>query len=238
MTRRALILTCEHGGNRVPARYAAVFASERAKRALRGHRGYDVGALQIARKLARAQRVPLHYSTVTRLLVELNRSPSHPRLFSEFSRRLDVGERTAIVERYYVPHRRRVLTAVRAAVRRGAAVCHVAVHSYAPALAGKRRSADIGLLYDPARGAESELCALWQRVLHEIDPRLRVRRNYPYLGSSDGFTTFLRRRFAESEYLGIELEINQALLVRDRAVALRTTRAIVASLERLRDAVL
>jgi len=36
-----------------------------------------------------------------------------------------------------------------------------------------------------------------------------VRRNYPYAGKNDGFTTYLRRRFPSDAYLGIELEINQ-----------------------------
>ena len=41
-------------------------------------------------------------------------------------------------------------------------------------------------------------------------PALRVRRNYPYTGKSDGLTAYLRRRFDADRYLGIELEINQA----------------------------
>ncbi len=38
---------------------------------------------------------------------------------------------------------------------------------------------------------------------------LKVRRNYPYTGKSDGFTAYLRRRFPADVYVGIELEINQ-----------------------------
>jgi hypothetical protein len=36
-----------------------------------------------------------------------------------------------------------------------------------------------------------------------------VRRNYPYVGYSDGLTTYLRTRFDDRQYSGIELEINQ-----------------------------
>jgi hypothetical protein len=35
-----------------------------------------------------------------------------------------------------------------------------------------------------------------------------VRYNYPYLGKMDGFTTYLRKQFI-SNYIGIELEVNQ-----------------------------
>lgn len=238
MSGYELILTCEHGGNRVPARYAPLFATPRARRALAGHRGHDPGALHVARALARTLGVPLHFATVTRLLVDLNRSTHHPRLFSAFSRSLDAHGRAAVLERYYLPHRRRVADAIAAAARRGARVCHIGVHSFAPALAGTRRSADIGLLYDPARRAEASICAAWQRALRELAPQLRVRRNYPYLGKADGFTSELRRRFPASRYVGIELEINQALLAHDGAVRQRTTRTVAASLSRLRDAVL
>ncbi|MFZ4076699.1 MAG: hypothetical protein ACOYKA_01815 [Legionellaceae bacterium] len=36
--------------------------------------------------------------------------------------------------------------------------------------------------------------------------------NYPYQGRSDGFTSSLRKRFSEHDYVGFELESNQALV--------------------------
>ena len=45
--------------------------------------------------------------------------------------------------------------------------------------------------------------------MKERAPELKVRRNYPYAGKSDGFTAYLRRRFPADAYVGIELEINQ-----------------------------
>lgn len=86
---------------------------------------------------------------------------------------------------------------------------HVASHSFTPVLDGAVRNADIGLLYDPARSGEVELCRRWQAQLRALAPNLKVRRNYPYAGKSDGFTAYLRRRFPAEVYIGIELEINQ-----------------------------
>lgn len=43
-------------------------------------------------------------------------------------------------------------------------------------------------------------------------PELRVRRSYPYLGKTDGHATFLRRKYPTTSYVGVELEVNQALL--------------------------
>lgn len=207
-----LVLSCEHGGNRVPSRYAPLFRSAAARRALAGHRGCDIGALALARALARRFAVPLTHSTVTRLLVDLNRSLGHRALFSEFSDVLDSRAREALLDAHYFPHREAVRGQIDAAIAAGGSVVHVSVHSFVPRLGGVTRNADIGLLYDARRSRERALCERWQRALLEHGKQLRVRRNYPYLGAADGLTTALRRELAVDDYIGIELEANQAVL--------------------------
>ena len=209
-------LTCEHGGNRVPAAIAEAFSSRTARRALASHRGWDRGALDAARVLARAWGAPLRFSTVSRLVVEPNRSLHHPRLFSEFTRSLPADDRAVLLERHWRRYRREVEASILDAVGSGNRVLHVSVHTFAPVLRGDRRNADLGLLYDPRRDAERVLSVAWQRALRTIAPALRVRRNYPYRGADDGFTTGPRRAFPGDRYLGIELEINRALFDRRR----------------------
>ncbi len=87
-------------------------------------------------------------------------------------------------------------------VERARTVFHVAVHSFTNYLDGER-NADIGLLYDPRR-AEKGLCVRWEEILNELDPALRVRRNYPYRGEADGLPTWLRRKFPDRAYVGVE----------------------------------
>jgi len=201
------LITCEHGGNRIPSRYRPLFAGFEAL--LSSHRGYDAGALALARELAKALAAPLLFSATSRLLVDLNRSIGHPRLYSEATRDTSAGVRSEILERYYWPHRNKVEADIAAAVAHGKRVIHIASHSFTPELGGMVRNADIGLLYDPARPGEAELCRRWQAQLRALAPELKVRRNYPYAGKSDGFTVYLRRRFPAEVYVGIELEINQ-----------------------------
>ena len=117
--------------------------------------------------------------------------------------------RRDILDRYYLPYRTAVEAHIAAAIAHGSRVIHLASHSFTPVLDGVVRNADIGLLYDPARAGEAELCRHWQVQLKAQAPELKVRRNYPYTGRSDGFTAFLRRRFPSDLYVGIELEINQ-----------------------------
>lgn len=221
-----LLVTCEHGGNEVPREYRGLFRG--AERALESHRGWDPGALELAERIAEELGVPLVAATVSRLVVDLNRSLSNRAVLSEWTRRLDGAGRTRLMARYYGPHREAVERLVRRLGRRGRAV-HIAVHSFTPVLRGARRDADIGLLYDPTRGPERELCGAWRAALGG----LRVRMNYPYRGTSDGLTSALRRRHGVRRYAGIELEVNQRL-VRGPGWT-RVQMAIVGSLRRVRE---
>jgi len=231
MTKQVLVLTCEHGGARVPSQYQHLFDTAVARRALASHRGSDIGALHLARVLRRDLPAPLYASVVTRLLVDLNRSVGHPKLFSEFSKHLDAKERSALLDRHYFPHRDAVESWIDGQVRRGCQVLHIGVHSFVPRIDGTIRNADVGLLYDPSRIGERRLCQRWRDALATFDPTLRVRRNYPYLGKSDGFVTHLRKRFGAHQYLGVELEGNQALL-ESIAHRRRVARALTQSLRR------
>lgn len=205
-----LLLTCEHGGNVVPRRYAGLFRGRSAL--LRSHRGWDPGALVLAGVLSRRLRAPLLAASVTRLVVDLNRSPDHPAVFSAITRGLPGVERNRIMARHYHPYRNRVAHAVANAHNTGNAVVHVGVHSFTPVLRGKRRRTDIGLLYDPSRVHERALAERWRDALGVAAPGLRVRMNDPYRGTSDGLTTTLRRACPRVAYAGLELEVNQRLV--------------------------
>ena len=202
-----LLITCEHGGNRVPQRYRKLFSGCNAL--LQTHRGYDAGALVLARALAGFLHAPLLFATTSRLLVDLNRSIGHPRLYSDATREAPVTVRREILQHHYLPYRNKVEADIAAAIERGNRVIHIACHSFTPELDGEVRNADIGLLYDPGRSGELALCRNWKMQFKTVAPELKVRRNYPYTGNSDGLTAYLRRRFPAERYTGIELEINQ-----------------------------
>lgn len=228
----ALLLSCEHGGNLVPDPYRALFEGHTAL--LQTHRGYDIGILPLARQLARELAAPIEIAEVTRLLVDLNRSPTHPALFSFITRDLSRTEKEGILRRHYRPYRQAVEMQATKLVEKGRRVVHIAVHSFTPELHGQLRNADIGLLYDPARPLEKSFCLLWQKELAASAPQLRIRRNYPYRGAADSLGKTLRRRFDASDYLAIELEINQRIPTRDGATWEKVKSVLVESLrERL-----
>jgi len=210
----ALLVTCEHGGNRVPPEHAALFRGRRARALLDSHRGFDPGALAAARHLARATGAPLLAVTTTRLLVDANRSSTNPAVFSARTRALPRPEREALLARHHAPHQRRVRACIRRLAAGGRPVLHVAVHSFTPRLGAERRDFDLGLLYDPGRPAERARMHRWVERLRVRHPGLRVRRNAPYRGSADGLTTALRRELGARAYQGIEIELSQATLAR------------------------
>ncbi len=225
----SLLITCEHGGNRIPARYRHLFKGHEAL--LKTHRGYDAGALLMAQELAAAFEAPLFACTVSRLLIDLNRSIGHPKLYSEATRPAPPKVRHEILEDHYLPYRSRAEAHIAAEIAKGRRVIHISSHSFTPVLGGEVRKADIGLLYDPARAGEAELCRRWQSALKLSAPDLNVRRNYPYRGSSDGFTACLRKRFAPDEYAGVELEINRKLVSASPAAWRELRRQLLAALK-------
>ncbi len=211
-----LVLSCEHAGNEVPDPYAPYFASTEAKQALASHRGWDRGSLAIGEAMSDVLDTPMTVQSVTRLLVECNRSLHHPRLFSEFSRGMTEAERRQALERYWHAHRDRV----KARMGRAGTIVHVGVHTFTPVWKGKERNTDVGLLFDPARPSEARFVRAWREELRAAglpapgagvdgDHPFRIHLNRPYRGWTDGLTAALRKEFDDARYVGVELEVSQ-----------------------------
>lgn len=203
----ALVISCEHGGNEVPPAYADLFTGHEAL--LPTHRGWDPGALELARQMANAFGAPLFAATTTRLLIDLNRSIGHRQLHSEATRGLALAARRDIAARHYRPHRDAVESEIARLIASGRQVLHIASHSFTPELHGVVRQADVAWLYDTRRGGEGMRARQWLGALSRRRPDLKLRRNYPYQGKGDGLTSLLRKRHAPGEYVGLELEVNQ-----------------------------
>ncbi|MEJ2513619.1 MAG: N-formylglutamate amidohydrolase [Gammaproteobacteria bacterium] len=208
MASRALrwLFTCEHATRHVPPAYRPLFS--KAGSVLASHRGWDPGALEVFHALGPDRADLALEGRATRLLVDLNRSLHHPRLFSEFTRKLPEIDRRAIIAAWWRPFRDAAEDAVARWLHDNHCVIHLSVHSFTPVLDGRSRAADFGLLYDPARQAERRFADAWGRRLRARG--WNVRMNYPYRGVSDGHATALRRRHRD-RYAGVELELNQGL---------------------------
>jgi predicted N-formylglutamate amidohydrolase len=174
-------------------------------------------------------------SEVSRLLIDLNRSAGHPGLFSRSTRPLGEEEKNRILSRYYFPYRTRVETAIRNSIDSGLLVLHLSVHTFTPAMNGKIRGTDIGLLFDSAREREREFCERWRRGIRRANSSWPVHFNRPYRGGTDGMTSAMRNLWTEDVYWGIELEVNQKFFSGKRCRGWKRMAEAVA--ETLREAI-
>ena len=204
------IISCEHASHKVPAEYSHLFQQADV---LKTHQGWDIGAINVARAMSHHQNTSVYLAEYSRLLIDLNRSLSHPSLFSHYTESLSATDRQKIITEYYSPYRNKILQQMNQFLERSHAVQHISIHSFTPSLQGVSRNCDIGLLYDPSRIEEKHFALRWQELLKAQG--LRVRLNYPYRGVSDGFVTYLRKIYSPQRYMGIELEINQSLFESD-----------------------
>jgi len=200
-----LVLTCEHAGNHIPDKFKVLFINGR--NILKTHRGYDPGAFDLFAHIKELADYNRHQNE-SRLLIEVNRSLHHPSLFWKLTRNLPKDIRKELIENYYLPYRTDVINAIGGFIEKGEEVIHLSIHSFTPELNGNKRNADIGLLYDPSRQEEKRFCMALKSELLNRDSSLKIRFNYPYRGTADGFTTSLRKIYPEN-YRGIEIEVNQ-----------------------------
>lgn len=201
------MITCEHASNALPVVYRPWLKQH--THLFQSHRAYDPGALAMAQYLAHHLQAPLFAADYSRLLVDLNRSPNHPKVFSFLTQGLSLNEQQQILLNHYFPHRESITQAIHKLHQKNARVLHLAIHSFTPILRGTKRRADIGLLYDPQCAWERNWCKQLKQALSALNSAVVIRCNYPYLGTSNCLATALRRLFTPKNYAGIEIEINQ-----------------------------
>ena len=183
-----------------------------ARRALLdSHRGYDPGALIMARALATAFKAPLVPPPSPSADRPQSLDRSSTAFFGGDARRAGGGARADRRAMLRSVSNRSRASRPEFGVARPARDPHIVaqLHFGVGRQGAKRRRR---FLYDPHRRDEAELCARWKAALAVVAPTLRVRRNYPYAGKGDGVTSYLRRRFPRSAYAGIEVEINQDIV--------------------------
>lgn len=228
-----LMLTCEHASNKLPAAFKKAVPAE----VLKTHRAYDIGAVQVFRKLVKFAKPEFYCEgKFSRLFVDLNRTITNKSAFSDYLRNNEnaKAEATAYWIEYHAAIEKFVQQNIGPSARTSrssvfhsgsflrirknkvgelaeppqAEIIHLGIHSFTPELNGKVRNADIGILYDPARPQEHAYANIIKAEIKRLYPAMKVRFNYPYKGTSDGLTTTLRKKFGQ-RYVGIEIEINQ-----------------------------
>lgn len=206
MNKYTLLVTCEHAGNAIPPAYAYLF--EGAEQELQSHAGWDPGAWYITQHIGNVFGIKPFGVHTTRLLIEPNRSLSHPQLFSTYSKPLPEDQKIELIKTIYLGHRDKVEAAIHTHKK---PVLHLSIHSFTPIWNNQLRKVDLGLLFDPDRKQELNFSLAWKEAIETLSD-VTCKFNEPYKGIDDGFTTYLRTRFHDDDYLGIELEVNQKFI--------------------------
>lgn len=207
MTER-LILTCEHASHAFPEAFLKLIpTSEQAR--LHTHEGFDLGAMDITQALVTALHPDLHVlATMSRLLIDCNRSLKHRHCFSNWTRTYPLERQQHIIDTYYLPFRKTVTQHIEQFIKDRDTILHCSIHTFTPIFKGQTRKTDLGLLYHPRYPLEKERAQALKHCLKKNAPHLCIHMNQPYQGQQDGLTQTLRQQFSP-HYIGLEIEVNQ-----------------------------
>ncbi len=200
-----LLFVCEHASRHIPQRYENLGLDARAAAS---HIAWDIGALDLAKDLARRFEASLCAAQVSRLVYDLNRPPEASAAITPRSEYQDVPgnqnlsheAREERIQSVYVPWQ----AALSDAIRQSGARVLITVHSFTPTFLGDRRETTVGIVHD----RDSRLA---DAVLEEAEQQGREwARNDPY-GPEDGVTHTLKIA-SEAGLLTVMIEVRNDLL--------------------------
>jgi predicted N-formylglutamate amidohydrolase len=210
MKPTVLMISCEHAVNTIPPAFLSLFENQLSL--LESPRAFDHGARRIAQFVATQLACDYTESTISRLLIDCNRSTFQGKCFTSFSQALSDEQKHLLLNEHYHPFRQQTHTLIQNHIDSHRQVLHLSIHTFAPEIEGQVRNTGIGILYDYHRHGEKEVARQWDTILAQQTPNYRVRMNYPFSANADAFIHTLRQQYSEHDYLGLILECNQALI--------------------------
>lgn len=210
----ALLVSCETAGTEMPESFfagpnAQVPAIEHADGAV------DFVGLEMAERVADRLGSPLVRNPHRLDLIDVTRSLKHPHLLGPSTSGFSAEQKRHFIEMAYTAYFLQVREEVSQILDEFTFAVHLSFRSFDPKLGGKRRRTDVGLLYDATRLDEVDFCVDWIDQQYDINPNVRMRRNYPRRGTANHLHKVLRQQFPAEHYLGIEVWMNRAWAARN-----------------------
>jgi predicted N-formylglutamate amidohydrolase len=179
----AFVLLCEHASRLLPRGYGRLGL---AQADFDRHIAWDLGAAEVATRLACLLDAPLFIAGYSRLLIDLNRPPGSPTSIPDVSEAtmipgnsgIDMIERQRRRELWFDPYHKAVAAHLNA--RHGRATAVVGIHSFTPVFEGVSRPWHAGVLFRKAEAFGEALAAAI-----EVQSGASVGRNKPYRVSLD-----------------------------------------------------
>jgi predicted N-formylglutamate amidohydrolase len=183
--RSPFVLVCDHASNRIPEGYGNLGLSL-VQRLM--HVAWDPGALAVSLQLSDLLDAPLVHSTVSRLVVDCNRTLEAVDLISPISERTEIPgnagltpeDRHRRIAEFHTPFHNAITSVLDARDAQGLASIFIAIHSFTPVYKDVRRPWPIGVLH----GRDAAFTARLRDALAADDPALEVGWNQPYAALS------------------------------------------------------
>ena len=165
----SLLIACDHADNHIPDHLAGLgLDSDYLER----HIAYDIGAMQVARRLADIFDAPLLLATCSRLVIDLNRHLHDPSSIVEESdgviipgnAGLDEEMRNFRIEKYFDPYHKQYQEMVTGQISNHPRPIILSVHSFTPTMNGRARPWEIGVLWDQDEVLAKQLIESLQKV--------------------------------------------------------------------------
>lgn len=201
-----MLITCEHASNHVPDPFLWPEEDDWLRET---HWAFDIGAAELSRAIARHLGAVAVLAGFSRLLADPNRPEMSPELFRSradghpvhLNRNLPEAERRRRLELLWKPFHDAV--ARLASGLQDHAV--LAVHSFTPVYEGRKRSLEVGVLFDEEEALAERLASRLERA------GFRVALNEPYSGKN-GLLYSADRHARASGGRAIEIEVRQDLI--------------------------
>ena len=207
------LLACDHGDRLVPRRLGMLGITQDE---LDRHIGWDIGILEVSRRLAGTLGATLVAQRYSRLVVDCNRRPGMPSSMAEVSdgtvipgnQVLTGAERSTRIATIFEPYHDALANEIDAHESSGRPLALVTMHSFTPALrqTGRQRPWHIGVLFN----RDVRLGRSLFEVLSD-ESGLCVGENEPYAVSDPGDYT-IPVHGEDRGILHVEIEIRQDLI--------------------------
>jgi predicted N-formylglutamate amidohydrolase len=211
------LLLCDHAGRAIPKRLGDLGVQAAA---FERHVAWDIGALDVARRLSASLDAPLIHSVYSRLVLDVNRRPDNVTAIAEVSddipvpanRGLSAAARQARFAALHEPYHAAVAARLALIRDRGEVPALISIHSFTPVFQGFVRPWQVGILWNrDARLARPLIAALTAMGLTVGD-------NQPYSGQ-DGHGYTMPRHGEATGFPHALFEIRQDLIATGKGAA-------------------
>ena len=211
-----IMFCCDHASNFVPKKFNNLGLQNYL---LKSHIAYDIGARSLTLELAKLINTTAILGKYSRLLVDLNRSPSHHNIIPRSSDKANIPLNANLTQsdfqnritKYYLPYHKALDMKLKMMDKKfKCKTSLICIHSFTPSLKGKKlRPWHIGLLH------RNDL-RLVQPISNylKLHKKLKVANNVPYSGYDEiNYTMTKHGELDKRPFISIEIRND---LIRDK----------------------